>query len=97
MKKLFYLLDQNKMSIYIETGSVLFDNVDSGESIYDFFAVQQNSSKNLLEFEFIFSVDNESYVSQYLIVMSITNGNKYDMLTNRFFNFFFFFTISMAI
>ena len=58
-------LQQNKMSIYIKTGNIFFNNVNSVESIYDFLVAQQSYNIKKMEFGFTFSADYKSYVSEY--------------------------------
>ena len=71
-----------KQNVHIKTGNIFFDDVNSGESIYDFLADKQSYNQKLLEFTFMFSADFESYVSEYLNAIKKTNDHKYDMLTN---------------
>ena len=47
----------NKTTIHIETGNILFNSVDSNESIYDFFIEQQGYTKKLLEIELMIFED----------------------------------------
>ena len=39
------LLIENKLKIHIESRNILFDNLDTNESIYGFFQQQENRSK----------------------------------------------------
>ena len=34
----------NKIKIHVETGDIFFDNVNSNESIYNFFLIQQDET-----------------------------------------------------
>ena len=36
------ILIQNKLKIHIETGNIFFNNLDTNESIYNFFQKQEN-------------------------------------------------------
>ena len=68
-----------------------FDNKNSRGSIYDFFYSQQDYSKKLLRTKFTFSVDYDTYISEYLMAIKSTNDNKYDMLPNNSkFPFYYF-------
>ena len=71
------------MSIHIETGNIFFNNANSGGSIYDFLAAQQNYDKKLLKFDFTFCTHYESCVSGYLVAIKNTNNGMYDMLPNK--------------
>ena len=78
------------MFIHIEIGKIFFENKNSGESIYDFFYLQQNYSKKLLKMKFIFSADYKAYVSKYLMAEKSTNDDKYNMLTKKNSKFCFY-------
>ena len=53
----YELLKLNKISILIENVIMFFQNVNSGESIFDFFAAQQDYNKKLLQIELSCSED----------------------------------------
>ena len=86
------MLYRNKMSIHIEAGNIFFEIVNSGESILDFNAAQQNYDKKLLQIKFSYSKDYCSYVSEYLImaiesVIDINYGALMNKNTKFFYNF----------
>ena len=56
------LMQRKKLSIYIETGNIYYDNIDTGESIYSFFVTQQHDTKKLMPGEFRFFDNYEDYV-----------------------------------
>ena len=41
-EKSLELFKKNKLTIHVETGSLFFDNINTNESIYDFFLAQQD-------------------------------------------------------
>ena len=84
------LLTRNKMTTHIETGNIFFNNQNSRESIYEFFYAQQNYKKKLIDVNLTFGADYDSYISNYLMRMKGTEGDKYDMLTNKNLEFFVF-------
>lgn len=45
------LMKINRICIHLDTRKFIFDNENSGESIYDFFSVQQDYSKKIVENE----------------------------------------------
>ena len=47
----YELLKLSEISILIENGIIFFHNANSGESIFDFFAAQQDYNKKLLLIE----------------------------------------------
>ena len=56
----------NKIKIHVETGDIFFDNVNSNESIYNFFLTQQDETKKLLKIELDFSDDYDDYITKFL-------------------------------
>lgn len=73
-----------------QTGNIFFEIANSGESILDFNAAQQNYDKKLLQIKFSYSKDYCSYVSEYLImaIESVIDIN-YGVLTNKNTKFFY--------
>ena len=56
------ILIQNKLKIHTETANIFFNNLDTNESIYDFFQKQENSEKvNIHTDEFAFTDSYEDY------------------------------------
>ena len=56
------LIKTNKIKIHIESGNLFFDNVNSNESVYDFFLAQLNPTKKLIPVEFEISDNYENFV-----------------------------------
>ena len=59
------LFKRNKVITNIETGNLFFNNVNTNESIYDFFLDQQDLIKKLLQMEFSMSVDYDEYILEF--------------------------------
>ena len=57
---------------------MLFDNVNSGESVFDFTAAQQDYNKKLLQIEFSYSDDYDSYDPDFFRSFKIVSDDKYD-------------------
>ena len=56
------ILIQNKLKIHIETGNIFFNNLDTNESIYNFFQKQENIEKvNMHSNKFTFTDSYEDY------------------------------------
>ena len=72
------LLERNEMTIHIETGNIFFDNLKKV-----FMISLQDYDKVLLEMEFGFSADYDTYVSESAMALKNVNDDKYDMMTNR--------------
>ena len=64
-----------------------FDNINSGENIYNFFFTQQDAMKKLLKIEFDFSDDYDDYITN---ILPSIKDNKFDILTNKNSKFLFY-------
>ena len=42
------LMQRNKITIHVETGNIYYDNINTAEIIYTFFAAQQDQTKKLM-------------------------------------------------
>ena len=67
-----------------------FDNINSGENIYNFFVTQQDAMKKLLKIEFDFSDDYDDFITNILPSIKDLNDNKFDILTNKNSKFLFY-------
>ena len=77
------LMKTNKIKIHTESGNLFFDNVNSNESIYDFFLKQLDPTKILMLVEFEISNNYGNYVLEYLDTIKNKNDDKYDMLRHK--------------
>ena len=77
------MIDENRLSIHIESGDILFDNENIRESIYSLMYVQQNYKKKLLKLELFYTGGFDSYLYTYLTAIKSINDDKYDMLTHK--------------
>ena len=87
-------LQQNKMSIYIKTGNIFFNNVNSVESIYDFLVAQQSYNIKKMEFGFTFQQTTNlmflNTIKNTNIAIKAQTKDKNDMLTNKKSKFLFY-------
>ena len=74
-----------------------FDNVNSRDSIYNFFLNQQDEKKKLLKEEFGFSSEYDNYITKYLPSIQDLNYDKFDILTYiKTQNFYFIISIHIC-
>ena len=78
------LMQRNKITIHVETGSIYYDNTDIGESIYTFLAAQQDQTKKLMSEEFQFFNSYEEYIMNYMTAIENETDDELDMPTNKF-------------
>ena len=55
------ILESKDLKIHIETGSIYYKNIDTNESIFEFFKNQQNSSKGNIKFDFVYDGNYDNY------------------------------------
>ena len=84
------LMQRNKLSIHIETGTIYYDNIDTGESIYSFFIVQQDHTKKIISKEFQFFGSYEDYTMNYLTQIENESDDVLDMLSHKNTKFLFY-------
>ena len=78
------ILIQNELKIHIETGNIFFNNLDTNESIYDFFQKQENIGKvNIHSDQFTFTDSYEDYFERLVHGFKQGDDQKYDVLTNK--------------
>ena len=87
------LMKNNKLKIHVHTGHIFHNNIDTNESIFDFFENQEDETKQFLEdFEFNITDSYDDYFMKYLVNIKDGNDDKFDMLTNKNSKFFFYYT-----
>ena len=84
------LVRHNKMSILIDIRNIFFDNINSGESIFDFIASRQDYDEKLLQIEFNYSDNCDSYIFEFLKAIKSVNNDKCDIQTNKNSKFLFY-------
>ena len=78
------LLIENKLKIHIESGNIFFNNLDTNESIYDFFQRQENQSKAKIKHShFTFTDSYENYFEWLFHGFKGNEDKKFDVLTNK--------------
>ena len=55
------ILENNDLKTHIETGNIYYKNIDTNESVFEFFKNQQNSSKGDMKFDFIYDRNYDNY------------------------------------
>ena len=78
------LMKNHKLKIYVDTGHIFHNNIDTNESIFDFLENQEDGTKQFLEdFEFNIIDSYDDYFIKYLITAKDENDDKFDMLANK--------------
>ena len=55
------ILTSKKLKIHLETGIINYNDQDTNESIFDFFYKQQDSTKGVIDYDFVYSGDYFGY------------------------------------
>ena len=78
------ILIQKKFKIHIKTENLFFNNLDTNESIYNFFQKQENIEKvNIYCDKFTFTDSYENYFEGLVHRFKQGYDQKYDVLTNK--------------
>ena len=77
------ILESNDLKIHIETGNIYRKNIDTNESVLEFFKNQQNSSEGDIKFDFIYDKNYDNYFRWILQGFDSYEKNKLDVLTYK--------------
>ena len=73
----------NKPKIHIETVNIYYNNNDTNESIFDFLLKQQDPSKGIINFDFIYGGNYLDYFNWIIEGFTSYQKNKLDVLTYK--------------
>ena len=83
------ILENNDLKIHIETGNIYYKNIDTNESIFEFFKNQQNSSKGNIKFDFVYDGNYDNYFRWILNGFDSYKKSKLDVLPYKIQSFCF--------
>ena len=84
------ILESKDLKIHIETGSIYYKNIDTNESIFEFFKNQQNSSKGNIKFDFVYDGNYDNYFCWILNGLDNQQKSKLDALSYKNTKFLFY-------
>ena len=84
------ILENNDLKIHIETGNIYYKNIDTNESIFEFFKNQQNSSKGNIKFDFVYDGNYDNYFRWILNGFDSYKKSKLDVLSYKNIKFLFY-------
>ena len=73
-------MTQNKLSIYVESGDIFYDNHNTKENFYSFLMSQQNNEAAYVPKKFFYSNTFEKHITSFLQMFSIDDQEKFDLL-----------------
>ena len=73
-------MTENKLSIYVESGDIFYDNHNTGENFYSFSLSQQNDEAAYIPKKFSYKNSFETYTDSFLQSFSIDDREKFDLL-----------------
>ena len=84
------MLISNNLKIHVETGNIYYDNQDTYESIFDFFIKQQDPTKGIIDYEFVYGMDYLYYFDWLINGFNSYRKTKLDVLTSKNSKFLFY-------
>ena len=75
------ILENNHLKIHIETGNICYKNEDTNESIFEFIKNQQDSSKEMINYDLTFEGSFKNYYKWILNDYDSYKKTKLDLLT----------------
>ena len=72
-------MNQNKLSIHMETGDIFYNNHNTGENFYNFLLSQQNDEAAYVPKKFSYKNSFEPYIGSFLQSFSIDDQEKFDL------------------
>lgn len=76
-------MTSNRLSIHIEDEDTFYENVNTGESSYNFLMTQQNEDAAFISKNFVYRNTFEKYINSFLPAFSIDDVEKYDLYSNK--------------
>ena len=77
------ILVKNKLKIHVESRNIFHSNIDTNESIYNFFQQQDDSSNAFINFDVISGDSHSDYFEWLINTFTAKQDDKYDVLTNK--------------
>ena len=77
------ILISNKLKIHLETGNIYFNDQDTNESIFDFFYKQQDSTKGIIDYDFVYSGDYVGYFDWLIRGFDSYQKTRLDIISNK--------------
>lgn len=77
------VMTSNRLSIHIEDEDTFYENVNTGESSYNFLMTQQNEDAAFIPKNFVYRNTFEKYINSFLPAFSIDDVEKYDLYSNK--------------
>ena len=81
------VLQTNKLKIHLESGEIYQDNINTGESLYNFLRAQEEVSKKFLNLDTNLSGDLEYYIRK---ILDRVTDEKFNVHINSTSKFFFY-------
>ena len=83
------IMRESKLSIHIETGNIYYDNMNTGESLYEFILNQQVETKKSITATLSYGRFLEDYLKEFLSGIDAETDDRFGTLTNKDISIFF--------
>ena len=84
------ILENNKLTIHVDSGKIFYENEDTNESIFNFILAQNNPISGYIGRNISFDHDYKTYFQWVASAFSESEKNKLDILTNVNSKFLFY-------
>ena len=75
------ILENNNLKIHIDTGNIYYKNKDTNESISEFIKNQQDSTKEIINYDLCFEESFKDYYKWFFNDYNSYKKTKFDLLT----------------
>ena len=76
--------------IYIHTGNLYYENLNTSESLYNFLLNQQDQKKKLIDASISYGGSFSEYLTEFLQGVDAEADDRFDMLTSKNVKYLFY-------
>ena len=84
------ILQQNQLSVHIETGNIFFNNYNTVEFIYDFLMTRQNDTKKIIHAMLPYTDSFSNSIKYFMDNIDADTVDRFDFFTNKNVNYLFY-------
>ena len=78
-----HILISKKLKIHLEKGNINYSDQDTNESIFDFFIKQEDSTKGIIDYDFVYSSDYVGYFDWLIHGLDSYRKIKLDIISDK--------------
>ena len=77
------IMQENSMSIHLESGNLFYDNFNTQENLYDFLLNQQDENKVTIRKKIAYYKTFKQYLNEFLQSFDYEEIDKFDLFSNK--------------